>query len=501
MRLRRLLIPGAFTAVLLAGCGAKESIGPPNASLTPSSPLGTADPPVARESIATATDRVAAALASPGCVRVLALRPLSRQSVSSPFQCQSFRALAGLEVEKAASYGGGAVADYVTADGQALSAVFILDADGLYHLAFIDLNPSGSSDPAVGTRFEPKFDAAAQVAVNALREKDCRSFQTVASERFLGTAETSAICAYASMNNPLANLSSSSPRAQPQRLGGNSRYAFYGVRAQGAYVTVVMARAPDSASSDPALGYVYADAFQTNTGTVGLAKPKESIAELQERVASSGDCEEAHWLKPLSLRTGLGILGQCRGVQLLSGLDVVKAATYRGGAVIDYAGDDKRRPSAAFVLDADGLYHFAMVDGYSTGSSVDTPFARQFDAAATATVNALRDRNCEAFRAVASVRIGPGAFSDRVCGYITRNLLSAQLQTYPESQPKRLGGNGRYAFYGLATPRAHFTLFFARFGSNAPPGTPPLPKNAPEYGYVDAYLTGTSTLASPAPGG
>jgi hypothetical protein len=79
---------------------------------------------------------------------------------------------------------------------------------------------------------------------------------------------------------------------------------------------------------------------------------------------------------------------------------------------------------------------------------------------------------------------------DQVCAFLDNSALTTFLASNPRAKPVRLGGNQDYAFYAVSGPQANFTIVMARESdSGAAPGTPPLPKGAPEYGFVDAYQT------------
>ena len=116
-----------------------------------------------------------------------------------------------------------------------------------------------------------------------------------------------------------------------------------------------------------------------------------------------------------------------------------------------------------FILDADGLYHLALVDPVRTEPSVGTNFNPEFDAAAEDAISALRRKDCDDFLRTAVRQYGPGAASPaEICAYVSTNPLAALLAEYPEAIPRRLGGNGSFAFYAVASPSAHFTVVLAR---------------------------------------
>ena len=227
-------------------------------------------------------------------------------------------------------------------------------------------------------------------------------------------------------------------------------------------------------------------------------RPKESIQEATERIAetvSSEDCTAINQLTALSRP-----YDACEGLQALGALPVEAAAAYGvGGAVIIYGSGESLR-NAILILDSDGLYHLPVVDPFNIQPSVGTRFASEFDAAARDAVEALRARDCDAFKEVALARFGPGSTPDQVCTYLDESPLTQFLVAYPDAQPKRLGGNGDYAFYSVSSPEAYYTIVMAREStSGVVANAPPLPDGAPEYGFVDAYSTNPPIAAgSPA---
>ena len=212
-------------------------------------------------------------------------------------------------------------------------------------------------------------------------------------------------------------------------------------------------------------------------------------------MASSGDCELAYSLNPLSRRPAFDLPVQCRGIQTLDDYASTGSRAFPGGAVIDYESEKGQRPSAVFILDADGLHHLALIDGFKTTPSADTPFDPGFDKVADAAADALRAKDCDGFGAVAASRYGPGANREALCDYVTTHPLSGLLAANPLARPIRLGGNRDYALYTVATPEASFTMVLSRQQREAIPGAPALPAGAPELAFVDAYET-SPTLAS-----
>jgi hypothetical protein len=225
-------------------------------------------------------------------------------------------------------------------------------------------------------------------------------------------------------------------------------------------------------------------------------KPRESISQAAKRIGatiSSKDCAAVNRLTALSRP-----YDACKGLQALAGIPVSATASYGdAGGVITYGSGESVR-NAILIVDSDGLYHIPLVDPFTTAQSVGTKFGNRFDAAAEDTVKAMRERKCDAFRRVALARFGPGSAPDQVCAFLDTSPLTAFLATDPRARPWRLGGNQDYAFYAVSGPAANFTMVMARESSvGVAPGTPALPKGAPEYGFVDAYQTNPA-IAAPA---
>jgi hypothetical protein len=217
-------------------------------------------------------------------------------------------------------------------------------------------------------------------------------------------------------------------------------------------------------------------------------KPRESISQAAKRIGATiftNDCAAINRLTALSRP-----YDACKGLQAFAGIPLSATASYgNAGGVIAFGSGESLR-NAILIVDADGRYHIPLVDPFTTAQSVGTSFASQFDAAAQETVKAMRERDCDAFRRVALVRFGSGAAPDQVCAFLDNSALTRFLAANPSARPWRLGGNQDYAFYAVSDRNANFTLVMARESStDVAPGTPALPRGAPEYGFVDAYQT------------
>jgi hypothetical protein len=234
-------------------------------------------------------------------------------------------------------------------------------------------------------------------------------------------------------------------------------------------------------------------------GQQALMKPpaaQESIGEAETKIRfllASDDCDAINELNPVSRQELLNTEERCALLKRLDGLKVRGAEAYGdAGAVIDFA-TGKRTVSAVLIRDQDGLLHVAFIDSFRGVPSVDTKLARQFDGAADRAVKALAKKDCDAVLDVAYRRYGRFAGSrEHVCTYVEQNPIANAFEAYPKAKINRLGGNEGYAFYGVSTPGAHYTIVLAHeTEKGAPPEAAPLPKGAAEYGFVDAYVTNT----------
>jgi hypothetical protein len=235
----------------------------------------------------------------------------------------------------------------------------------------------------------------------------------------------------------------------------------------------------------------------TTTAQQNLGPPKasEDVDQAEKRIAktlASGDCKRINELNPPS-RPSLNTKQRCTYLRRLAGLEAVGARAYGDdAAVIDYA-LGARTYSAILIRDEEGLFHIAFFNPFGVDKAVGTKYAEAFDSTARRTLAALKDRDCKAFEEVAFVRFGLGSQDDQtICDYVENNPIANQLEDFPDAEFKAAGGNADYAFYTLATPATRWIMVFAREADRAgQPAALDLPPEAPTYGYVGAYLTGS----------
>jgi hypothetical protein len=255
---------GATQAQTTTGQNAEPDGGPaPSAE-----PLG---PPKAKESIDEAQARIAKAVASDDCDKVNELNPINREALDTAARCEYLQRLDGLKVLGAEKFESAGVIDYEFAD-RVLSALLVVDSDGLYHVLLFDAyNPKQS----VGTEFaEQEFDQAVNRAVEALADGDCKAYLEVAHRRFgRGSRPDNEVCETIEPN-PVQLIRDADPKAKPKPLGGNAAYAFYSLGSSRANFTLVLGRQTDEAipeGVDPLpeghAEYAYIDAYLTTRRT------------------------------------------------------------------------------------------------------------------------------------------------------------------------------------------------------------------------------------------
>ena len=222
----------AAVAVLLAG-------------LAVAAPVGAAPPaqPKPRETVAQSIFRIQAALRTTGCTaRLKALFHSAYGKISSA-GCRYLRQGFGtFKSPRGKQYGTGAVIDHATGYATPGTTVLALDADGKFHVVFIDFTYG-----SIGTKPDRAFDLNAKLAVDAIRRDDCPDFLKVAYRKFgLGGGSDASVCRRLASTSLHAVLAAD-PAAKPVKLGGNSLFAFYRLDAGEQVFTIVMAQQAPSA--------------------------------------------------------------------------------------------------------------------------------------------------------------------------------------------------------------------------------------------------------------
>lgn len=226
---------------------------------------------------------------------------------------------------------------------------------------------------------------------------------------------------------------------------------------------------------------------------------EESVRDATKRLAralESQDCDKISEFN-ISSRLVEDEEARCETLTtLFRDREVLGVQELTGGGVVDYEYGDYGI-TAVLVVEDDGLHHLAYADNLLEGETVDTPPAEEFDDVAEAAFDALVERDCEAFVDVANPRHGRGATEpEAVCAYVDANPLPALVESYPELRPESLGGNSDHALYSVSTPEETLTMVLGRAedpGDGLSSTYEPLPKKAPEYGFVDLIATDPAT--------
>ena len=216
---------------------------------------------------------------------------------------------------------------------------------------------------------------------------------------------------------------------------------------------------------------------------------KESLADAERRIAEAGDdCERLFELLPLNTPQEARTPQRCASISRATGGTAVGSEEFGElAAVIDYEAAPGALASLLLVREADGLYHVAVADGAATAPSTESELDRdEADEAIDATFDALAARDCDALLAVRFQGFGPEATLERgpICEALRRDAIALALEQDPSLRPDLIGGNGEYAFYGLSTPRGHYTFVLIRQKPHAQ-----LASDAPAYGLHHRYVT------------
>ena len=153
------------------------------------------------------------------------------------------------------------------------------------------------------------------------------------------------------------------------------------------------------------------------------------------------------------------------------------------------------------VVDRDGRFKLVLLSSLPGQPSTGTELGNGFDKAAAGIVKAVADNDCKAFRELSSNYFGPGSArlpEEQVCTYVKNGPISIVTDEEPEVEPELLGGNSSFAFYGVGSDTRFVTIIMTRQSAEGiPPGLPDLPKDAPEYVFLNAIVTD----AAPPPAG
>lgn len=135
--------------------------------------------------------------------------------------------------------------------------------------------------------------------------------------------------------------------------------------------------------------------------------------------------------------------------------EIVGAATYGTGAVIDYKSGEVGGGATIVLFVAPnrnwGIARFGVLTEPSTDTS-DDETREKYDETVEAYFAAIRDRDCAAFMKVAfiSSEIEKGFCKKRFPG---TKALAKRLRANPSDEPVYQGGNGTYGFYKFETAK------------------------------------------------
>jgi hypothetical protein len=273
-RVLRWIACGAIVPVLLAGltaCGPKSSEQTPIGQNVKVPRKGsTVSAPPVKEVVADAEKRIKQSVSSSGCKETFGLSVISL-SISRTQWCDHVkRQLAPASAVGQASYADqGAVVDYKRSGKKTSypTVVLVRDEDGLYHLAFVYGDGTGSV--AKSPSDDASLHASAAAVTHALRTRDCATFAKVIFTGFGpgSTGNKSDICrTLRSLALPAALAANR--KLAPKIYGANSFYAFLGFDTVVGHFTVVLGRtARGKGANVTARGpYRYIRAYLTNPG-------------------------------------------------------------------------------------------------------------------------------------------------------------------------------------------------------------------------------------------
>jgi hypothetical protein len=146
----------------------------------------------------------------------------------------------------------------------------------------------------------------------------------------------------------------------------------------------------------------------------------------------------------------------------LANTDTFGTAALAEGSIPPIAG--RTTGDLVLILDSDGTYRYAAA--VAAGSQIGKPPIHDaaFDSAASAFIEALRAGNCaQLYRYSTPTGSLLGSFNgskSALCKALLHpGTLRPKLRADPTLQPVRLGSTPNFAFYGLSTRKAYYTMF------------------------------------------
>lgn len=232
-------------------------------------------------------------------------------------------------------------------------------------------------------------------------------------------------------------------------------------------------------------------ATEAARGAVAQPEPVEPISAMVEPLNAAIEAESCR--QYVALVTSLAREGEEPGappqrgecavfergpLRVLEGARFDESAEYGTGAVIEGTIDDAdgtRSVVTLWIVDRDGRFRVSYAaDGVSQLGTEPDPEARP-EEAATEFVDAIRAGDCDALKPVLNPdgRLvqstgGPDAACETVIGGA---LFAPALDATPDAEAVELGATGNYAFYGVATSVAYFTLVLSNLPDREGPMT------------------------------
>lgn len=200
-----------------------------------------------------------AAASAKSCAKVKTLLHPVYGKVSEESCAATKDLLAGIRGARGRAYGPGAVVDFRAKGGTRRAAVLVRSG-GTFKLLFVEDVP----EPTTRSLFLDDFDATAKSVLTVLATGDCSALASIAHASIGPALDRTRSCADLP-KSPLVLALGKHPKAKPQRLGGNSYYAFYRVRPdkETDYVMVLAQQDPAAGTTNggaPAARYAFVDA-------------------------------------------------------------------------------------------------------------------------------------------------------------------------------------------------------------------------------------------------
>lgn len=197
----------------------------------------------------------------------------------------------------------------------------------------------------------------------------------------------------------------------------------------------------------------------------------ERVAKLLETATTKKDCAQ---LDEANLRsqTRLVCPSDKKMRTSMKSFEVVGAEQYGTGAVIDYKSGTVKDGGAILLFATPertwAISRFGVITPPSVGTD-DSKARAGYMATAKAYLEAVRERDCDAYLDVALTREAPKKELCKTTFTLTKPLAK-RLKDDPSAKPKYVGGNGTYGFLTLETQKPRLknsTISVVKGGSGA----------------------------------